>query len=188
MVGASACQQQRLVADLGGRVPRRIDPHRPGERAAIAAAQEERRRARRLQQLADRNRGRRLAGAAEVEIADADDRYPAVAPGRGEAARRDRAVERGERREQRRRKASLPPPEGRLTHRLTVARGEAASDRDRARQASDRARRPARRRSAAPPPRRSRAAARSLSQAPIRTASRPASATSSAPRAASSAE
>ena len=56
------------------RCSRRIDPHRTGERAAIAAAEHERPPAGRRQHLRHRDRGRRLAGAAERQIADADDR------------------------------------------------------------------------------------------------------------------
>ncbi len=38
MVGASRVKQQRLVADVGGAMDRRIDAHRAGKPPAIAAA------------------------------------------------------------------------------------------------------------------------------------------------------
>ena len=70
-----ARQQQRLVADLRGRVGMRIDHFRTGEAAAIAAAQTKRPLAGRLQHFGEHHRGRRLAGAAEREIADAQHRH-----------------------------------------------------------------------------------------------------------------
>ncbi len=70
----SPCEQQRLIADIGGGVPGRIDLHRAGELAAITARQEERLLSACREQLCDRDRGRRLAGAAKREITDADHR------------------------------------------------------------------------------------------------------------------
>ena len=71
-----ARQQQRLVADVGGAMLRRIDPHRAGEPPAIAAGEEHRPSRRRPASIArHRQRGRRLAGAADGRIADADDRH-----------------------------------------------------------------------------------------------------------------
>ena len=40
--GCKLCQQQRLVADVGRGVLRRIDQHRPGDASAITAGQKER--------------------------------------------------------------------------------------------------------------------------------------------------
>ena len=40
--GEPGQQEERLIADLGGAMPRRIDLHRPSERTAIAAAEHER--------------------------------------------------------------------------------------------------------------------------------------------------
>ena len=84
-----AREQQRLVADLGRAVRVRLDPFRSGDAAAIAAGEEEHVLAGRGQHLRDGDGGRRLAGAAEGEIADADDRHAgARAVGASCAARR----------------------------------------------------------------------------------------------------
>ena len=74
-VGATLGQQQRLVADSRGIVPRRIDPQRPRQPPAVAAGQEMRPPAARDQLRRQRHRHRRLAGAARDEIADADHRH-----------------------------------------------------------------------------------------------------------------
>ena len=65
-------QHQRLIADFIGDMPLRIDPHRAAQFAAIAAAEHHGRFAEIAQQLRQRQHGRRLAGAADVIIADAE--------------------------------------------------------------------------------------------------------------------
>ena len=72
----------------------------PGERAAIAAAEHERPPSGRGQNLRDRNRRRRLAGAARGQVADADDRDAGGASRLRHPPRRDRAVDGGQRRQQ----------------------------------------------------------------------------------------
>src|SRR5436189_155474 len=72
--GRDPREQERLVADLDRRVSRRIDQLRAGKPSAVAAAQEGRALARRNQKPGERNRGRRLAGAADSRIADAQHR------------------------------------------------------------------------------------------------------------------
>ena len=68
-------QQQRLVAHGGGRMPRRIDPHRPGQASAIAARQEIRTFVRGEEEASDLERCRRFAGAADGEVAQANHRH-----------------------------------------------------------------------------------------------------------------
>ena len=83
---AAAARRRRRRRDA-----RRIDLHRAGRAAAIAAAEHERPPAGRRQHLRDRNRGRRLAGAAQRQIADADHRNARVArPAAPSAAPRPR--------------------------------------------------------------------------------------------------
>ena len=77
-----ARQQQRLVADLRGAVAMRVDQFRSGKASAIAAAQTERPLAGVLQHFCKHHRRRRLAGPAKREIADAQHRRFARAPGR----------------------------------------------------------------------------------------------------------
>src|SRR5579883_391749 len=73
--GRDTREQQRLVADLARAVALRIDRNRRAAApAAIAARQERDVLALRDQQLGDRDRSRRLARAADGEIADADHR------------------------------------------------------------------------------------------------------------------
>ncbi len=74
MVGRKPRQQQRLVANIGGMMDRRVDAYRSGEPAAIAAAEEERPLMRGEQKCGNRERRRRLAGAADGEIAETNDR------------------------------------------------------------------------------------------------------------------
>ena len=73
-------EQKRLVADGGGGMHGGIDTHRPGQASAVAAAQEEKAFVRRKKEVPDRERRRRLARAADGEIADADHRHPDAAP------------------------------------------------------------------------------------------------------------
>jgi hypothetical protein len=68
-----AGEQQRLVADGAGAVVVRIDDGGDVQRAAIAARQEAGLQAAGLRRAGERDRRRRLAGAAHGEIADADD-------------------------------------------------------------------------------------------------------------------
>ena len=80
MVGATRASRSGSSPTSARAMPRRIDPQRPGQRAAIAAAQEGRPFSRRLQHARDRERRRRLAGAAHGRIADADDRHAGARP------------------------------------------------------------------------------------------------------------
>ena len=66
-------QHQRLVADLGGGVLRRVDAQRPGLGAAIAARQY-----RAAQPPGDFPDHRRLAGAAHREVSHADHRHTRI--------------------------------------------------------------------------------------------------------------
>ena len=67
-------QEQRLVADVGGAMNRTIDAHRTGETAAITASQKEWAFVLGKQKPPDGERRRRLAGAADREVAHANDR------------------------------------------------------------------------------------------------------------------
>ena len=78
--GSGPGQQQRLVADLRRTMPRGIDDQRPGEAPAIAAAEEGGGSADLAQGSGECQGRRRLAGPAEGEVADAQDRA-----GRGRA-------------------------------------------------------------------------------------------------------
>src|ERR1700722_17012529 len=145
---------------------RRIDAHRPGEFAAIAAAEKKRPLVCRKQKMRHCERRRRLAGAAGGEIAEADHRDAGRLTLRLNASPRHRAINGGQGSEQA--AAALAPPEGGLAHhsmipkkpapdlirggyrfsdkimRITkkpVARVAVARDRDRARRGCDRARR-----------------------------------------------
>ena len=115
----------------------------PAHAAAIAAGQQRRLAARAREQFGDRDRGRRLAGAAEREIADADDRHAGALRLRRACATPRRAVERAERRQQRRQQCPARRHQKRGS-RMVGAAGRAAT-------ASDRARAPAAVRSSAPP-------------------------------------
>ncbi len=70
-----AGEQQGLVSDGAGTVVVRIDDGGDIERATIAAREETGFQAARLGGAGKRNRRRRLAGPADSEIADADDRH-----------------------------------------------------------------------------------------------------------------
>src|SRR5207302_7024019 len=125
--------QQRLVANLVGAMPARIDHDRSGEPSAIAAREKYRALARRDQDFRDRERARRLAGAADRWIADAHDRDAGPFAWPFEPRPRHGAIEFGRRGQKHRGDpAVLPPPERRRAHRFTAARGEAASDKARA--------------------------------------------------------
>src|SRR5271170_2774584 len=93
---------------------RRIDAHRSGELAAIAAAEEERPLVHRQQKTRHRERGRRLAGAAGGEIAQADHWHAGALALRLNASPSYRAINGRQGREQA--AAALAPPEGRLAH------------------------------------------------------------------------
>src|SRR5580704_5004710 len=93
---------------------RRIDAHRSGEAAAIAAAEKKRPLVHRKQKMRHRQRRRRLAGAAGCEIAEADHRHAGWLTLRLNAAPRHRAIKGGKWREQA--AAAFAPPEGRLAH------------------------------------------------------------------------
>ena len=138
--GRKPRQQQRLVADVGGAMDRRIDPHRSGKPPAIAAAQKERPRMGGVQELRDRDRGRRLAGAADGEIAEANDRQAgagARARACAEPPPRHRSRPSGEQKAA----GAGPPPEVRLAQscqrlllepklqQIRIERGERALER-----------------------------------------------------------
>jgi len=113
-------QQQRFVADLRGVVDRRIDAHRAGKPSAVAAAEEEWPLARREEEMGDRKRSRRLAGAADGEVAEANHRHTGAAAVRLHAHGRHRAIDRGQGREQA--ACAGSPPEGRLAQHVQGAR------------------------------------------------------------------
>ncbi len=106
-------EQHRLVPDVGRGVARRIDPKRPFGRAAIAARHVSRLEAASPGDAGERDRGRRLAGAADDEIADADHRHRRPELRRPHhPPRRRLAVDLRDRPEHQRRAAPLrPPPE-----------------------------------------------------------------------------
>ncbi len=108
-------EQQRLVADIGGSVLRWVDPHRARERAAVAAAEHNRPPSGPGQNLRDRNRRRRLAGAAQGQVADTDDGDAGGASRLGHPPCRDRSVSGSQRRQQAGDQARRTPPERRLT-------------------------------------------------------------------------
>ncbi len=95
-----AGQHQRLVADIIGAVPRGIDPDRAAQPSAITAAEHDRRLAEIAQQLGQRQHRRRLAGAADVIIADADHGNAGLKSLALHALRGDQAIERAERHQQ----------------------------------------------------------------------------------------
>ncbi len=107
-------QQQRLVTDLGGGMDRRVDPHRAAQASAIAAAEKVGVRVRGQKEPRYRESRRRLAGAADREVAEADDRNADAAAGRIHPPRRDRAVDAGEGAKET--AASRLPPKRRLAH------------------------------------------------------------------------
>ena len=86
-------QHQRLVADIGGNMPRRIDLDRSAQPSAIAAAEHHRRLAEIAQQLGQRQHRRGLAGAADVIIADAKHGNAGVKTLALQALARNQAVE-----------------------------------------------------------------------------------------------
>ena len=77
-----------------------IDPDRPAQFSAIAAAEHDRRLAELAQQLRQRQHGRRLAGAADMIVADAEHGNAGMQSLALQAPRRDRAIERAERPQQ----------------------------------------------------------------------------------------
>ena len=110
-------EEQRLVADIGRAVPGRVDQNRAGEPAAIAAAEEGGRGAELLQHAREGERGRRLAGAAGREVADADHRHRRPFARAPHPPRRDPAVQGRCRAKQLRDEGrSRGAPEGRRAH------------------------------------------------------------------------
>ena len=114
-----AGEQQRLVADIGRVMPRRIDQHGRAlaGRAAVAAREKNRRLAHLAQQTRHGQSDGRLASAAGDEIADADHGNADARAAPAHLQRRRRAVKRAERPE----RASPPvrplrAPEGRRAH------------------------------------------------------------------------
>ena len=131
--GSAPASIKRLVADIGSRVPDGIDPDRPAQLSAIAAAEHDRRLAEFAQQLRQRQHGRRLAGAADVIIADAEHRNAGIQSPALQALCGDGAIERGERLQQMRVERGRAVPEARLTHWRLPSRSATAADTARAR-------------------------------------------------------
>ena len=113
--GGDAGEQQRLVADIGGGL--RVDPHRPGEPSAIAAREKERAVACPDENMRDSDGGRRLAAAADGEVADAQDRHGGPMPRLRHPPCRDQAIGGAGRGEEPRGGTVASPPETGLTHR-----------------------------------------------------------------------
>ena len=119
-------QQQRLVADIGGAMLQRIDPHRAGEPPAIAAREEDRCFTGGREHARDGQRRRCLAGATDGWIADADDRHAGAHAVSSQPMGSHRAIDRRQRRQHRGGGAALPPPERWLTHDCCGARAGSA--------------------------------------------------------------
>ena len=132
VTGRRPGQEQRLVADVFGQVTARFDARHGPFHAAhppppVAARHEGWAMAAGREPPRDRNGGRGLAGAADDEVADAEDRNPDPRSRRGHAARRDRAIDGSDRRERQGRGTRVAPPEaGRRDAQSTVSatRGE----------------------------------------------------------------
>ena len=118
-------QQQRLVADRRGIVPRRIDPQRPGQPAAVAAGQEVRPPAARDQLRRQRQGHRRLAGAAGDQVADADHRHAGARRARQPPAQPPRQTVGLAERVQQARRQRVVRPELRRSHRRDRGRDRA---------------------------------------------------------------
>src|SRR5215467_1569389 len=112
--GRDAAEQQRLVTDFKGTLMLNLD--RTRDPPAIAARQKERVMARFQQELRERDGGWGLAGAAQREIADANDRHWRLAARPDHAPRRDCAVEGSHGRKQGSGRAAISPPKGWVTH------------------------------------------------------------------------
>ena len=98
--GDRARHHQRLVADVGGGVMQRIDVDRTAQAAAIAAAQHHRCFIHFPQQPHQGKGRRRLAGAADMVVSDAQDRNADIKARPRQSAGRDRAIERAQRHQQ----------------------------------------------------------------------------------------
>ncbi len=109
----AARDQQRLVADLRGRRCRADREHRVAA-APMAARDHAWAPAGLLQRLHERDHGRRLAGAADDEVADDQHRHRRALRAASPRQRREQRVEPGQRQQQphRRRRARLPPVAG----------------------------------------------------------------------------
>ena len=124
-----ARQQQRLVAGFGGAMAALVDKMGAAvgaERAAIAAREEIGRFAGAFQPFGHGQRRRRLSGAADHEIADADDRRADARAGAPHSARSCAAVKRGEGRQDRGHRPTEQagrrgPPESRRAHGTSLA-------------------------------------------------------------------
>src|SRR5262245_54699972 len=97
-------------------MPRRIDQERAGKGATIAAAEKDRPLARRAQHSRQRQRGWRFAGAADGQVADADDGRAGAPPRSAKSPLRNNTVSRCQWRKQSGSERVLAPPERRLTH------------------------------------------------------------------------
>ena len=116
-----AGEQQGLVADVSGRMHLRIDADGTGKAAAVAAGQEERPHARLRQQGGEGERGRRLARAADREIADAHDRERRPGSGSPHPPAGDGPVDESGRLQQAGDGGGMrPPPEGGRPHQITM--------------------------------------------------------------------
>src|SRR6185312_14488571 len=101
---------------------------RAAQFSAIATAQYDGRLAKLAQQLCQRQHGRRLAGAADVIIADAEHRNAGLQSPALQALCGDGAIERGERFQEMRVERGRAVPEARLTHWRPPSRSAIAAD------------------------------------------------------------
>jgi hypothetical protein len=97
--GRDLCEKEGLVAYVRRRVMRGIDAHRAAQSSAIPAAEEKWPLMRGEEKAPDRKRRRCLAGAADGEITEANDRQADAAALCLQSQRRHRSVEPGERTE-----------------------------------------------------------------------------------------
>jgi hypothetical protein len=97
---------------------RGIDAHGAGKASAVTAAQEERAFVRGEKEPSHCERCRRLAGATDGRIAEADHRHASAATLPTHAERRHRAIDARERAEQA--AAAGPPPKGGLSHQCMI--------------------------------------------------------------------
>ena len=100
--GVKLARSADEAADIASQMPREVNPDRPLQRSAIAAAEHDRRLAHLAQQPGQRQHGRGLAGAADMIVADAQHRDAGVEAAALHALAGDEAIERAERRQQQR--------------------------------------------------------------------------------------
>src|SRR6267142_2358284 len=92
-----ARHHQRLVTDIRGRVSVGIDPDRPVQPSTIATTEHDRRLAEVAQHPGESQHHRRLAGAADMIVADAKHGDAGIETLALQSPRRHRAIERAER-------------------------------------------------------------------------------------------